>query len=331
MKDVITIYTNSLLMKRKPYLVRIKPLWCKFPVIGLPWQILPFHTGNVARQTRSLAGTHMQLLEFDAHDEMKMEFTVGSPSGFLFFLLRGEVRFYGQTGVQVSHAVDNTYYLVYNSAGRFTVGMDRGKHSFLVIALDSDWFIPSIENAHPAFRPLLGLWSAKAPHPILLPQKEIIAKVWRILARIRMAVVKNIDDGLQVLKYISECMNIYHGQLIEHERSTEQADLDRGKILKEYLSANYMFAEECRTERILEKLGWSNWTLRKVTEKVLGCTISHYIKQLRMDKASELLLTTNMTLRDIAISIGFSSNESFTKALKKFMKISPSDYRQKNR
>lgn len=330
MRDVIVIDTDSQTMRRKKYFVRVKPSWCRFPVIGLPWEILPFHTCNVARQSRSLVGTHIQLLEFDALEKTQMGFTLTKPSGFLFFLLRGEVRFFDEHGVPASHAIAPTYYLVYNSEGKFTVHMEKGQHTLLVIALDADWFIPSIENAHPAFLPLLEVWSARIPNPVLLPQKEITTEVWKTLGQLRMAVVENMDDGLTVLKYISKCMNIYHAQLIDQKELNRHADLEKGELLKEYLSANYMLAEECRTERILVKLGWTRWVLRNVEKNALGCTVGEYVRKLRIEKAVELLLNSEKKIYDIAIEVGFASSAVFIRVFKQFMGIAPTSYRKTN-
>ncbi|SMG15708.1 helix-turn-helix domain-containing protein [Sphingobacterium psychroaquaticum] len=331
MDDIATIDIHESSLSDKPYFTRFKPEYCAFPVVGLQWRVIPYQTCEVARQARSLLGTHIRLFEVDVGSVSQVRFSVGKSTAFLLFLLRGKVRFCNERHMILTQIQFPTYYLTYSPAGKLFAEMDRGEHSLLIIGLESGWFMPSNTNLHRAFAPLLEMWSVKSPTPILLPKKEITDEVWKTLAQIRTAVVENMDDGLKVLKYVSKCLDIYHTQLTDRKELNRYEDLVRGKILKEYLSANYMFEEECRTERILENLGWAQWTLRTVASNTFGCSVGRYVAKLRIDKAVELLVCTDMMVRDIAIRIGFSSAISFIRAFKKNKGISPNEYRNTKR
>src|SRR5690606_36722840 len=307
----------------------IKPVYSAFPVVGLPWEIIPFSTCEVARQSRNLAGTHIRLLEVTVKSRARISLTVKKPTAFLFFLLRGSIRFRDLHGQILSATKEPAYYFTYSPDGKAIAELDKGEHSLLVIGLDSDWFMPSMKESYPAFAPLLEMWSAKSKIPVLLPQKEITNGVWTTLAKVRNAVLQNMDDGLRVLNYISRCITFYHEQLVEKKEMNKGELLIKGKILKDHLSTIYMFDDECKVEIILEKLGWSDWTLRRITTEVLGCSIGQYVRKLRMEKAMELLLGTDMKIYDIAIKIGYSSPDSFAKAFKKLKGINPSAYRKK--
>lgn len=54
------------------------------------------------------------------------------------------------------------------------------------------------------------------------------------------------------------------------------------------------------------------------------------IQGLRIAKAKNLILTTSMSIREIALSVGFSSDIAFFKAFKKVEMVTPSTMR-KNR
>lgn len=331
MEDITTIDIHESSPCHKPYYTRFKPLYCAFPVVGLRWRVIPYETCEVARQARNLLGTHIRLFEVDVGATSEVKFSVGKPTAFLLFLLRGKISFCNERNIILAQVQSPTYYLTYSPAGKLIAEMDKGEHSLLIIGLESGWFIAPNTNPHRAFAPLLEMWSAKSPTPILLPKKKISAEVWKTLAQIRSAVVQNMDDGLKVLKYIYKCLDIYHAQLIDQKELNRYEDLVRGKILKEYLSANYMFDEECRTERILENLGWAQWTLRTVANNTFGCSVGRYVSKLRMEKAMELLVGTDMMIREIAVRIGFSSAISFIRAFKRSMGISPNEYRNRKR
>lgn len=64
-------------------------------------------------------------------------------------------------------------------------------------------------------------------------------------------------------------------------------------------------------------------------KKEAGITLVHYITQKRLDDAKELLTTTQMTLMDIANEVGFNDYFYFLKTFKKFVGITPGQYRMK--
>jgi len=57
-------------------------------------------------------------------------------------------------------------------------------------------------------------------------------------------------------------------------------------------------------------------------------TIGQYIKRLRIEKAAEYLKYSQLSVSEIASSVGFSDTASFSKAFKKMLSVSPSIYRE---
>lgn len=65
-------------------------------------------------------------------------------------------------------------------------------------------------------------------------------------------------------------------------------------------------------------------------KKQTGISPSDYIQKVRIEKSKELLLTTNYSIGDIAIQVGYDHNSSFTRIFKKIEDCSPNAYRHKN-
>lgn len=63
----------------------------------------------------------------------------------------------------------------------------------------------------------------------------------------------------------------------------------------------------------------------------IGQSPSDYLIQFRMNKASELLIHTELTLQDIAINVGYQDGYYFSRMFKKYMGLSPIRYRQNHR
>lgn len=53
-----------------------------------------------------------------------------------------------------------------------------------------------------------------------------------------------------------------------------------------------------------------------------------YIQNLRIKKAKELLLNTNLTILQISLMVGYEHNSSFTRVFKCFEKMTPADFRK---
>ena len=62
-----------------------------------------------------------------------------------------------------------------------------------------------------------------------------------------------------------------------------------------------------------------------------GETLSNYITGLRLTKAKELIVTTNLSITEIAKAIGYANSTSFTKMFKKHEGTSPGLYRKKEK
>ena len=69
---------------------------------------------------------------------------------------------------------------------------------------------------------------------------------------------------------------------------------------------------------------YSEWFKRN-----MGITVSEYIKNLRIDKAKKLLADTDLSIFEIAQSVGYEHNSSFTRSFKECEKVSPSQFRKR--
>lgn len=66
---------------------------------------------------------------------------------------------------------------------------------------------------------------------------------------------------------------------------------------------------------------------RKLAEEV-GLSISDFIKQIRLEKARELLIQTNYPIYEIANKVGYSDANYFSRSFSKIYGVSPSGCRQ---
>ena len=82
--------------------------------------------------------------------------------------------------------------------------------------------------------------------------------------------------------------------------------------------------------QLAQLLGVNNSYLSTRFKQYYGIGVARCIQGLRIAKAKNLILTTGMSIREIALSVGFSSDIAFFKAFKKVEMVTPSTMR-KNR
>ncbi|PWM02727.1 MAG: hypothetical protein DBY05_01515 [Clostridiales bacterium] len=66
----------------------------------------------------------------------------------------------------------------------------------------------------------------------------------------------------------------------------------------------------------------------RLHKKITGKTIVEHLTETRMAYATHLLATTDMSILEIAMEIGYNSLSHFNHLFKKYYNISPNEYKQ---
>ncbi len=99
-------------------------------------------------------------------------------------------------------------------------------------------------------------------------------------------------------------------------------------IAKRLINANFTSAE-CRVEKIAEVVDISRSQLYRAFMDKFGASPKAYIDTLRIDLARRLLEESDMTVSEIAYSVGCGEPLYFSTAFRKSTGLSPSDFRKK--
>lgn len=84
-------------------------------------------------------------------------------------------------------------------------------------------------------------------------------------------------------------------------------------------------------QKLIQKLPMGYSKFRKLFKSETGYSPHQYHLNLRIDKAKELLQTTELNIKEIAYQTGFESEFYFSKLFRKKAGTSPTDYRAKKR
>lgn len=113
------------------------------------------------------------------------------------------------------------------------------------------------------------------------------------------------------------------------KKLTENSNLYKNKDIIElitgYIHSHYR--ERFSLEDISVKFGISPSHLSRSFYKKTGIHFIEYVNQVKINKAKQLLINSNMIISEIFEDIGYDNLEHFSRVFKKYVGVSPSKYR----
>lgn len=117
------------------------------------------------------------------------------------------------------------------------------------------------------------------------------------------------------------------GNVISNDNGINEKDLDSFYKVMRYINDN--FKEEILTSDICKicNLSYSNFAVK--FKRLTGKTLTEYINYVRISYAQQMLATTRTSITDIANACGFNDVCYFSRVFKKYLDISPYEFRTK--
>lgn len=157
---------------------------------------------------------------------------------------------------------------------------------------------------------------------------------------IRTHFINIMHEMINIKDYSSLMLNAYLHQIIilayrnffdvwEREYLPEKT-VDHAKQVI-YQIINYIdnnLYEIDKLELITERLGYSYSYLSHIFTRETGLTIQKYFNKKRFEKAIEWLRDDNLSITEIADRLQYQTIHSFSKAFKKYLSISPTQYQR---
>lgn len=138
--------------------------------------------------------------------------------------------------------------------------------------------------------------------------------------------VKNIpvirQDELKSYVNILQMIAEYMTQT--NRMAPKSKDLASG--IRKYIVNN--FSNKISVEMMCELFGCSRTTLMNAFKERYSITIGEYINKCRLEKAEQMLLTTNRSVKNIAAECGFSDQNYFSKVFYRRFSCTPTKYRK---
>lgn len=96
--------------------------------------------------------------------------------------------------------------------------------------------------------------------------------------------------------------------------------------IQDYINENYM--EDINLEAIENKFYINKYEVSRNFKKITGYNFKTYLILVRLSKAKDLLVNSNLTIAEIADRIGYGSESLFVRMFKKYENTTPTKYRR---
>ncbi|REC62347.1 AraC family transcriptional regulator [Chryseobacterium pennae] len=162
-------------------------------------------------------------------------------------------------------------------------------------------------------------------------EKEIILSVYQIMERELNSRVDEFSQEVvlaQIELMLSYVNRFYKRQFITRKAVNNDILEKTEKILDDYLNQKTLSLGVPTVQYLSDQLHISPGYLSDMLRSLIGKGAQQYIHEKLIEKARELLTTTELTISEIAYELGFEHPQSFSKLFKIKTSTSPLEFRQ---
>lgn len=110
----------------------------------------------------------------------------------------------------------------------------------------------------------------------------------------------------------------------EYSLDTKRQKLLISKAIN-YINSNYNY--EITMEQVANHVSVSSYYFSKIFKEIIGENYIDYVTNIRMNKAKEILLKTDISIKEICFQVGYNDPNYFSRAFKKSVGVSPSEFK----
>ncbi|MBQ4145976.1 MAG: helix-turn-helix transcriptional regulator [Clostridia bacterium] len=143
----------------------------------------------------------------------------------------------------------------------------------------------------------------------------------------REANKKDAYYDIYLKSYIYQLIALMYRKELLYDRDTfsQLDDIEEIFPVIEYIDKN--FDKELSLKNLAGIINCDEYRLCRLFKKILKTSVVNYINFTRISHAQNMLLDSNKTITEIALSCGFSSVQYFNRVFKKRMKCSPKTFK----
>lgn len=132
---------------------------------------------------------------------------------------------------------------------------------------------------------------------------------------------KALTSELAMIRWNTYLVNKVFDSIQCREKSNDMVD-----VLVDYMREHY--EENISRNTLADLVHFCPEYVGKAFKKQMGISINDYLNKLRINKAKNMLVSTNYKIIDIALMVGFENMPYFSSVFKKYEGISPAEYKK---
>ena len=178
-----------------------------------------------------------------------------------------------------------------------------------------------------------GYFSYAVNEGLHLSEKEetIITDLMKNIQQEYRSVIDNFSQDLivsQIDTLLNYCNRFYYRQFLTRKNAGNDLLSQLETIISEYFDAKKTEQRLPTVHELAARLHVSPNYLSDMLRSQTGQNVRHYIHDKLIEKAKELIITTSLSISEIAYTLGFEHPQSFHKLFKNKTKLSPLEFKQ---
>lgn len=242
----------------------------------------------------------------------------------LIFNLQQDLRYMAGDS-KIGNLPKRQYSLAYIPSGTNELAVEKGKYSVFCIEF-TPHYLERIRDHFPVLIEFLhraeGQDHAVLGDPRPIPP-DLFHEIYTIIDK-----ESNRESHALLLgpKYVTVSMDC-----LKHLGSfgeLDSAEVEKVRRAHDYIRKNFRFS--CRVGQIADIVEMNSRQLENGFKIVYEKTVYQFLKEERMNKSKALLRDTNMSMKQIAASVGYKNAKTFSHIFKRYFGYPPGELHKKN-
>ena len=201
------------------------------------------------------------------------------------------------------------------------------RHRFLTIEFSCPFLAKHLAEAKGMLHPVVrAAMDGNASEPVTGTTVRLTAPQLQIISTLRQPPVY---AAAQPVWYQCKALELAVTFLVKPEEEffcTRQQRLAQERVEQVMALLKQNLAEPPPLEELGKKIGCSHFYLSRIFSAQTGQTITQYLRQLRMEKAAELLKSREYNVTEVALEVGYNSLSHFSAAFQETFGCCPGLY-----
>lgn len=139
-----------------------------------------------------------------------------------------------------------------------------------------------------------------------------------------LSTIMGLDSLMEIRKWFID--KIEESCRIAQTQKDEQSDSIISKARK-YIDDNYS-QSDISLDEVSREVDISPYYFSKLFKEETGKNFIEYLTDIRIDKAKELILTTNLSMKEICAEVGYADPNYFSRNFKKNVGVTPTEFKE---